>query len=49
MRPMTFAPALGWIAGGAIAALMLAFAVAVVVVHVRRRRSSDETLTACIG
>lgn len=48
MRPMTFAPALGWIAGGAIAALMLAFAVAVVVVHVRRRRSSDETLTACI-
>ena len=48
MRPMTFAPSLGWIAGGAIAALMLAFAVAVVVVHVRRRRSSDETLTACI-
>ena len=27
---------------------MLAFAVAVVVVHVRRRRSIDETLTACI-
>ena len=39
MRPMTFAPALGWIAGGAIAALMLAFAVAVVVVVPSRRWS----------
>lgn len=49
MNGFTFAPSLGWIAGSAIAALMVAFALGVVVLHARRRREgTDETPAACV-
>lgn len=43
-----FAPALGWPAGIAITAIMIGFAIAVVIVHARSKGHSDETLGACI-
>ncbi|NEG88624.1 vWA domain-containing protein [Bifidobacterium aerophilum] len=50
MTNLTFSPALGWPAGLAVAAVMLALAVAEVVLHVRRSHdgSSDETTGACV-
>ncbi|KAB7791409.1 vWA domain-containing protein [Bifidobacterium leontopitheci] len=48
MNGFTFAPALGWLAAGCVAALLLAFAVAEVVVHVRRHGATDETVAACV-
>ena len=48
MNALTFSPALGWPVGGAFAAVMAVLAVLEVALYVRRRGSSDETLTACI-
>lgn len=48
MNGLTLSPALGWPAGGALAALMLVLAVTEVVLHVRRRGTSDETTGACV-
>ena len=48
MNALTFSPALGWPVGGAIAAVMAVLAVLEVALYVRRRGSSDETLTASI-
>ena len=48
MNALTFSPALGWPVGGAIAAVMAVLAVLEVALYVRRRGSSDETVTACI-
>ncbi|KFI58929.1 VWA domain-containing protein [Bifidobacterium gallicum] len=48
MSSFTFAPALGWPVGIILAAVMVAFAIAAIVVHARRRTTSDETLVACV-
>ncbi|MCH4208671.1 vWA domain-containing protein [Bifidobacterium sp.] len=48
MNAMTLSPALGWPAGAAISVIMAALAILAAVVHARRKRSSDETLLACI-
>ncbi|MDF7640998.1 VWA domain-containing protein [Bifidobacterium sp. ESL0784] len=48
LMTLRFNPALGWPAGLAIAAIMIGFAIAVVVVHRRRKDESDETLWACV-
>ena len=48
MTDLTLSPALGWPAGAALAAAMDALAVCCVVLHVRRRGSSDETAVACV-
>lgn len=48
MSGFTFSPALGWIAGGILALILVAMAAVEVVLFVRRRGSSDETLLACI-
>lgn len=49
MNTFTFAPALGWIAGSLIAAVMIGFAIALVVVHRRRGQDgSDETTASLI-
>lgn len=48
MTDLTLSPALGWPAGAALAAAMAALAVCCVVLHVRRRGSSDETAVACV-
>ena len=45
---LVFAPALGWIVAISLCVVMLTFAVLNVVLHVRRRANSDETLAACI-
>ncbi|MBW3091566.1 VWA domain-containing protein [Bifidobacterium sp. 82T10] len=44
----TLSPALGWPAGACLALLLAALAVAQIVLHVRRRGASDETVTACV-
>ncbi|MCH9275328.1 VWA domain-containing protein [Bifidobacterium amazonense] len=44
----TLSPALGWPAGACLAVLMTALAVAVIVLHARRRGASDETAAACV-
>ncbi|KFI52760.1 von Willebrand factor, type A [Bifidobacterium biavatii DSM 23969] len=44
----TLSPALGWPAGACLAALMTALAVTEIVLHARRRDSSDETVAACV-
>lgn len=46
MNGFTFAPALGWVVGSLFAAVLVALAVGVVVLHVRRR--GDETLGMCV-
>ncbi|WEV70082.1 VWA domain-containing protein [Bifidobacterium sp. ESL0775] len=48
MRNWRFAPALGWPAGIAIAAVMIGFAVAIIVLHQKRKGQSDETAWASI-
>ena len=48
MNALTFSPALGWPVGGAFAAVMAVLAVLEVALYVRRRGSSDETVTVCI-
>ncbi|WEV63404.1 vWA domain-containing protein [Bifidobacterium sp. ESL0732] len=45
---LRFNPALGWPVGIAVAAIMIGFAIAVVVVHRRRKGESDETVWACV-
>ena len=47
MNDLTFSPALGCPAGGVLAAVMLAAAIIEVVLHIRRRADSDETVWAC--
>lgn len=48
MSGLSFSPALGWPAGIVIALVMLAFAVAEAVLHIRRVSESDETLAMCV-
>lgn len=48
MSGFTFSPALGWIAGGVLAAVLAVLAVVEVVLFVRRRGASDETVWACL-
>ncbi|WEV58359.1 VWA domain-containing protein [Bifidobacterium sp. ESL0728] len=48
LKTLRFNPALGWPAGIAIAAVMIGFAIAVVVIHRRRKGESDETVGACV-
>lgn len=49
MSGFTLAPALGWVAGSALATAMLVCAALVVVFHVRRRaQGTDETVAACV-
>ncbi|RBP98415.1 hypothetical protein CRD60_00670 [Bifidobacterium aemilianum] len=48
MNGFTLSPALGWIAGGVLAVLLLAMAVTEILLYTHRRGSSDETLPACI-
>ncbi|MDN5979908.1 VWA domain-containing protein [Bifidobacterium mongoliense] len=48
MNGVTIRPMMGWPVGLVIAVAMAGFAIAGVVVYVRRRGLSDETLTACI-
>lgn len=48
MNGLTLSPSLGWVAGGLLAAAMLAMAVAEIVLHVRRRGASDETAAAYV-
>lgn len=48
MNTFTFAPALGWVAGSALAVAMAVCAASVVVLHVRRRGASDETVGMCV-
>lgn len=48
MNGWTLSPALGWPIGGALAAAMTALAVAGVVLFVRRRRDSDQTVGSCV-
>lgn len=47
MSDLTFSPALGWPAGGTLAAVMVVAAMVEVVLHIRRRADSDETTWAC--
>ena len=46
MNHLTLSPALGWPVGGAVAVVLLACAIAQIVLHVRRRADSDETVWA---
>ncbi|WP_044088671.1 vWA domain-containing protein [Bifidobacterium reuteri] len=50
MSEFTFSPALGWIAGGALAVVLALMAVAEIIQFVRRRanNATDETVWACI-
>ena len=48
MNGFTFSPALGWAAGGLLAAGLAVLAILEIVLFVRRRASSDETAWACI-
>ena len=48
MNGFTFSPALGWVAGGLLAAGLAVLAILEIVLFVRRRASSDETVWACI-
>ena len=48
MNGLTFAPALGWPAGIAVASAMLVLGITQVVLHVRRHANSDETVWACV-
>lgn len=48
MNHLTFCPSLGWPVGGTIAMVMLVCSIAQIVLHVRRRADSDETIWACI-
>ena len=48
MNHLTLSPALGWPVGGAVAVVLLACAIAQIVLHVRRRADSDETVWACV-
>ena len=48
MNHLTLSPALGWPVGLAVAVAMLACAVAQIVLHIRRRGQSDETVWACV-
>lgn len=48
MSSITLSPALGWPIGGALAVLMVVMAVLVVVLHIRRRGRSDDTIGACV-
>ena len=48
MNGFTFSPALGWVAGGLLAAGLAVLAILEIVLFVRRRASSDETAWACI-
>ena len=47
MTNLTLSPALGWPLGTAICVIMLVCAVAQIVLHIRRRSQSDETVWAC--
>ncbi|KFI56484.1 von Willebrand factor, type A [Bifidobacterium callitrichos DSM 23973] len=47
LTSLTLSPALGWLAGGAIAALMIVFAVVEIVRHARGR-AGDETIGSCV-
>lgn len=44
MTNLTLSPALGWPLGTAICVIMLVCAVAQIVLHIRRRSQSDETV-----
>lgn len=48
MNHLTLSPALGWPVGGAVAVVLLACAIAQIVLHVRRRADSDETVWAYV-
>ena len=48
MNAFTFSPALGWTAGGVIAATLAVLAIIEVVLHVRRRGTSDESAAVCV-
>lgn len=48
MNGFTFSPALGWVAGGLLAAGLAVLAILEIALFVRRRASSDETAWACI-
>ena len=48
MNGFTFSPALGWVADGLLAAGLAVLAILEIVLFVRRRASSDETVWACI-
>ena len=48
MNGFTFSPALGWVAGGLLAAGLAVLAILEIALFVRRRASSDETVWACI-
>ena len=47
MTNLALSPALGWPLGTAICVIMLVCAVAQIVLHIRRRSQSDETVWAC--
>ncbi len=47
MNGLTLSPALGWPLGVAVAVVMVAAALVEIVLHVRRRSSSDETVWSC--
>ena len=48
MNGFPFSPALGWVAGGLLAAGLAVLAILEIALFVRRRASSDETVWACI-
>lgn len=48
MNGFTFSPVLGWAVGGTLAGVLALLAVVEIVLFVRRRGSSDETVWACI-
>ena len=48
MNGFTFSPALGWVAGGLLAAGLAVLAILEIALFVRRRAFSDETVWACI-
>lgn len=48
MMTITLSPALGWPIGGVLAAVMLMLVVAEIVLFVRRRNTSDQTLVSCV-
>ena len=48
MNGFTFSPALGWVAGGLLAAGLAVLAILEIALFVRLRASSDETVWACI-
>ncbi len=47
MNGLTLSPALGWPLGGVIAVVMMIAALVEIVLHARRRSSSDETVWSC--